>query len=166
MPDPNETQKLSAEDLEKVIRRRCRHWVAVDIDGVIAQYNKWGGLDLIGDPIKGAKSFLSVLSDRWNVWIHSTRLSPRYHPDVAPLRLKEIISDYLAVNDLPYDDVWCSRGKPMAIAYVDDRGVSCRPQDHENPEVAFATALQQIEFLEDVKKLQKVTPPKPAEDIE
>lgn len=169
MPDPNETQKLSSEDLQRVLRSDRTHWVAVDIDGVIAQYDKWRGLDLLGAPIQGAREFLLALGERWRVWIHSTRLTPKYHPEVAPGRLRQIIREYLDINDLFYDDVWGSRGKPMAIAYVDDRGVMCRPQDHDNPEVAFATAFRQVELLEDVKKNQgaiKVHPVMPAEHIE
>lgn len=150
-PDPDETQKLSSEQISQIIRPKRSHWVAVDVDGVVAQYDKWRGLDLIGAPIKGAREFLLALGKRWNVWVHSTRLSPRYHPEVAPLRLREILREYMDLNDLFYDDVWGSRGKPMAIAYIDDRGVMCRPQDHDNPEVAYATAFRQVELLADKK---------------
>ncbi|MFP6897003.1 MAG: hypothetical protein VCA38_10395 [Roseibacillus sp.] len=38
-----------------------------------------------------------------------------------------------------------ARGKPFAIAYIDDRGLSCRPQDHG--EDAFEKAIENAKLL-------------------
>ena len=38
-----------------------------------------------------------------------------------------------------------ARGKPFAIAYIDDRGLSCHPQDHG--EDAFEKAIENAKLL-------------------
>ena len=51
--------------------------VCVDVDGVLAQYDRWRGVDHIGDPIFGAKEFVADLRKKYKVVIHTTRLKRR-----------------------------------------------------------------------------------------
>lgn len=119
-----------------------RKRVAVDIDGVLAQYDDFKGLDIIGDPVPGAKEFLEKLLTKFEVILHSTRLSVdevrRHGLDKTAGELKEIVESWASKHTLPYTILWMGRGKPRAEAYIDDRGIRCRPQ--ENP-MAFVEAL-------------------------
>ena len=121
--------------------------IAVDLDGVLAQYDKWQGIDHIGDPIPGAKEFLKALTDKdYYVEIYTTRCNSHVNNQTAHY-LGQRIYDWLrkhGMADWPKISVYIRQGKPLATAYVDDKGVSCRPQD--DPE-AYTKALEQVEFL-------------------
>ena len=117
--------------------------VCLDLDGVLAQYNGWEGLDRIGPPIPGALDFAWELAEIADIVIFtsrcsldaggeapSTRLSPRQ------LRIKVI--EWLEKYKFPYTDVYAGQGKPRASAFIDDRAVYCSPQKDKN---AFRTAL-------------------------
>jgi hypothetical protein len=121
--------------------------VAVDVDGVLARYNGWKGVREIGKPIDGAREFLAKLQEKWRVIIHSTRLSESVNSDYDRWELAGYVAGWLMGHDLPFDEVWTEGGKPKAVAYVDDRGVSCRPQDYKDPRQAFSEALIQVALL-------------------
>lgn len=111
--------------------------VAVDFDATLAKYHKYEGPTKIGKPIKGAREFLRQLKSRkLRVIIHTCRT---FEPGGL-----EAIQDWMERHRMPYDGIHIGVGKPYAIAYVDDRGVSCRPQ--EDPE-AYVMALEQIDYL-------------------
>lgn len=120
--------------------------VCVDLDGVIAQYDGWKGLGVIGEPIPGAREFLSALHCHYKVVVFTTRVCVEhnredikkirhFHPDTPDEILRtflvSLVEQYMEKNSLPYDEIWSGRGKPLAIAYVDDRSVVCRPQDYK-----------------------------------
>ena len=124
--------------------------VAVDLDGVLAQYDGWRGVDQIGDPIPGARDFLlAIRVIPAQICIHTTRTNPdvqvsgRSDLSVAQLLLR--VRTWLVKHDLPFDSISCRAGKPLAAAYVDDRAVVCRPQSYRM--VEYRTALSQIRWL-------------------
>jgi len=127
--------------------RAHKRTVAVDLDGVLAQYTGWKGIDHIGDPIPGARAFLQTLRERFEVVIHSCRCNTELNREGANL-LRNRIRDWLEKHDLPYDHIWAEAGKPAAVAYVDDRAVECRPEEHQNPVDAYADAIWGVRTLE------------------
>ncbi len=113
--------------------------VCVDLDGVIASYDRWRGLDHFGDPIPGAFEFLQALQQRARVVIFTVRckgdgLNGVHDSAVLVKKVRE----WLDKHSLPYDEVYSGQGKPLASAYIDDRGVSCCPMTDPS---AFPSAL-------------------------
>jgi hypothetical protein len=121
--------------------------VAVDLDGVIAQYDGWKGVENIGDPMPGAREFLAKLREKFKVIIHTTRVSTEVNKGTPREMLIGYVAGWLAGHDLPFDEIWFGEGKPIAVAYIDDRAVSCRPQDYTDPIIAFQNALTKVEHL-------------------
>lgn len=127
--------------------------VAVDLDGVLAQYDGWEGLEEIGDPVDGSQSFMEGLQDLGvEVVVHTTRMNPdpfydgeeRHRPEEA----REILESWLERNGIPYDRVFTGTGKPIASAYVDDRAVLCRPDgDRIESALEFKAALAHVESM-------------------
>lgn len=113
--------------------------VCVDLDGVLAKYDGWKGVYHIGEPIKGAREFLQALRDRnYTIVIHTTRASATVNRGFHRGNLHRRIEVSLQENEMPYHSIWTGDGKPLAIAYVDDRAVFCAPQLNKH---AFGNAL-------------------------
>ena len=120
--------------------------VCVNLDGVLAKYEKWEGIQNFGQVIPGARFFLEALRRvGFKIIIHTVRCSLDANP--APVcrepeswvdHLVTLVRQWLNANDLPFDEIWSDRGKPLADIYIDDRAVVCRPQD--DPE-AFKDAV-------------------------
>jgi hypothetical protein len=118
--------------------------VAVDVDGVLAEYHGWHGVDHIGDPLPGAIDFMKALSEICDVLVYTTRCCEEINkPEKAHLLVNRVRA-WLDKHGFEYADIWSGQGKPIAVAYVDDRGVSCRPQENET---AFSVALQSVRQL-------------------
>jgi ion channel len=89
--------------------------IAVDFDGVIADYDGWKGTSDFGPPRRDVIEILKVLrSEGWRIMVYSCRASEEIRP-------------YLKENSIPFDDInqnpsSPSRGaKPVATVYWDDR---------------------------------------------
>ncbi len=122
--------------------RRSRT-VCVDLDGVLAKYDGWKGLETIGDPIDGAREFMQTLSEKYFVLVHTARIAnENVKTEDHIQRVKNMVVEWLVENEIPFGDVFIGRGKPLASAFIDDRGVSCRPQEEDS---AFADALKKLE---------------------
>lgn len=111
--------------------------VAVDLDGVLAKYDGWKGIDHVGDPVPGAKEFIEELCKEFSVIIYTTRC--RESKGIA-----RVVGWLIEWNFPKEVTVWTEGGKPLAVAYIDDRAVTCRPQEDSN---AFRTALEQVRKL-------------------
>jgi adenylylsulfate kinase len=92
--------------------------IAVDFDGVIADYDGWKSTDAIGPPRADVVETLKLLrSEGWKIIVHSCRASAE-------------ISPYLMENSIPFDEInqnssYPTGGaKPVATVYWDDR--ACR----------------------------------------
>lgn len=103
--------------------------VAVDLDGVLAQYNgKWSGVESIGEPIPGAVEFTKDLSKIADVLIWTTRTNHEINFEFPLSDLRRIVVEWLNLHGFSYRAVYIGEGKPLAAAYIDDRAVSCEPQ--------------------------------------
>lgn len=120
--------------------------IAVDLDGVLAEYEGWAGVDSFGDALPGAREFLDSLRELGRVVIHTTRTSPDSNQGFRRDSLAARVRRWLEANDLAFDEIWTGRGKPIASAYVDDRAVSCRPQEGA-AKGAYAGALKAVRAL-------------------
>jgi hypothetical protein len=120
--------------------------VCVDLDGVLAEYGSWKGLDHIGEPVLGAQGFMERLSEYANVIVHTVRCSSEINSKEAPHLLVNRVRKWLDKHGFKYDHIWSEPGKPLADAYVDDRAVPCRPQDFGSS-VAFAGAMMPLSYL-------------------
>ncbi len=133
--------------------------VAVDLDGVLAEYDGFKGIDVIGDPIPGAREFMKKLKEAgaWLI-IHTCRVSEiiegdeKFANNLAIKKRVEIVWRWLCKHDIPCDEIWAKRGKPYAVAYVDDRAVVLnrryRPRFEEGYEFAWKECLELLEGKE------------------
>jgi len=95
----------------KVLRRT----IAVDFDGVIAEYDGWKGRGVLGLPRKDVVEALHELhAEGWKIVIHTTRGEQEIRP-------------YLVQHRIPYHEInrnsdYDTLGiKPVADIYWDDR---------------------------------------------
>jgi hypothetical protein len=99
-----------------------RGTIVVDLDGTICEHQ----FPAFGKPIAGAREALQRLK-RAGYWIiiHTVRTSSYYErhglyrPDVNS---PEAVSAYLHHHQIPFDEIWM-HDKPVALAYIDDRGL-------------------------------------------
>ena len=94
-----------------------RRTIAVDLDGVIAEYDGWKGRGVLGAPRADVVEALRVLRDEgWKIVIHTTRG-------------EDEVRDYLASHQIPHDEInrntdYRTGGvKPVADVYWDDRAL-------------------------------------------
>jgi hydroxymethylpyrimidine pyrophosphatase-like HAD family hydrolase len=92
--------------------------IAVDFDGVIADYDGWANAGTLGPPRADVVEALKVLrSEGWKIIVYSCRASIQINP-------------YLIENSIPFDEInqnssYPTQGaKPLATVYWDDR--ACR----------------------------------------
>lgn len=127
-----------------------RKVVAVDLDGVLARYDGWKGIEHIGEPLPGAVTFTHRLNKFVDVLIFTSRCrcnptgsdAPGYLADDDhrdSLALKQLVTNWLDKHGFVYADVWVGAGKPLCAALIDDRAVLCDPQIHK--ETAYDDAL-------------------------
>ena len=94
-----------------------RRTIAVDFDGVIADYDGYKGVGVLGAPRLDVRDALALLrAEGWKIVIHTTR----GHDEVG---------EYLRSNHIPHDEInsnsdYRTQGpKPVADVYWDDRAV-------------------------------------------
>ena len=94
-----------------------RRTIAVDFDGVVADYNGWLGPTTFGEPRTDVVGVLrTLIAEGWKVIVHTCRSAS----DIVP---------YLNQNDIPYHEVnensdyGNGKGKPVATVYWDDRAL-------------------------------------------
>lgn len=123
--------------------------VCVDFDGVIAQENGWQGVDFLGDPIPGAKEFLENLSKDFEIIIFTCRCTEGINGVEKGVLLANRVRAYMQKHELPFDQIYYGQGKPIAKAYIDDRGICCRPQEDS---MAYAKALLMLSNVNQEEK--------------
>ena len=103
-----------------------RRTIAVDFDGVIADYDGWRGPARLGRPRRDVLEALAALrSEGWKIVIHTTRG-------------REEVAEYLIQNQVPHDEInrnsdYNTNGvKPVADVYWDDRAVRYSGQAQED----------------------------------
>jgi hypothetical protein len=94
-----------------------RRTIAVDFDGVVADYDGWKGPEILGSPRADVVQALRTLhGEGWKIVIHTTRGEAE-------------IRDYLTRHGIPQDEInrnsdYQTGGvKPVADVYWDDRAV-------------------------------------------
>lgn len=120
--------------------------VTVDVDGVLAAYTTWKGELHIGDPIEGAVEFTKRLAEKYRVVIHTTRMNYTLNRELTPPAARRQLQEWLDKHGFVWDHIFTGPGKPIAIAYIDDRGVSCRPQDRQDPWDEYESVLNYLEM--------------------
>lgn len=121
-----------------------RPMVCVDLDGVLAKYEGWRGINHIGPPLPGAVEFTHELGKVARVVVFSSRCCEDNKGGLRWQVLKNLVTDWLTRHGFHFDDVWAAQGKPAASAYIDDRAVTCRPQENGR---AFDESLAQVQGL-------------------
>jgi len=98
-------------------QRISKPTIAVDFDGVIANYSGWKGGDVLGSPRSDVVAAMRILrTEGWKLIVHTTRSA-------------EDIRSYLDGHSIPYDEInmnseYGSLGvKPVATVYWDDRAL-------------------------------------------
>ena len=93
----------------------ARQALAVDFDGVIADYDGWQGTGVLGQPRKDVLNALNQLRlEGWKIIVYTTRG-------------EDEIKQYLIENCVPFDEInhnssYTNGGqKPVATVYWDDR---------------------------------------------
>src|SRR5258706_657954 len=120
--------------------------VCLDLDGVLAKYDKWRGVDHIGDPIPGALEFTKQLAKIAEIVIFTSRCAQDVLEGsrITPGQLRVRVIEWLEKHKFPYDDVYTGQGKPRAAAFIDDRAIMCSPQNDKD---AFEKALAAARVL-------------------
>ena len=144
MPLPSAKKKLKKPGEKKPEPDR-RKTICVDLDGVLAKYDGFKGVDNFGDPIPGARDFVDKLNEYFEVIIYTARFSnERIETTDDVYRLKNLIGEWLDKHDFEYSDVFDGVGKPLAYAYIDDHAINCKPLKNDG---AFEETIDRIETL-------------------
>lgn len=149
---PKSTKKIIKNTLvpapmpKKPVADTRKPRICLDLDGVLAQYDKWKGIDHIGDPVPGAVEFAKKLSKIAEIVIFTSRCAQDLLDGsrITPAMLRIRIIDWLEKHEIPYSDVYIGQGKPRAAAFIDDRAVTCSPQNDSD---AFRRALADTKRL-------------------
>lgn len=128
-----------------VTRRKGKPTVCVDLDGVLAYFDKWKGPLHIGEPVEGAAKFTESLSQRAEVVIFTSRLHQTEERGDLD-EIENVVREWLDRHEFSYKSIYRGVGKPPASAYVDDRAVTCRPQTI-GPHAAFVEAEAEVREL-------------------
>lgn len=144
LPDFDRSEKTEILPARKKPAKPRKPRVCVDLDGVLARYDGWRGLDHIGEPLPGALKFAKQLSKHADIVIFTSRCSHDSGGDpdmidITPGQMRIRVIDWLEKHKFPFADVYIGQGKPRAVAFIDDRAVKCSPQ--RDPE-AFEDALE------------------------
>lgn len=119
--------------------------VAVDLDKTIATFDKWDNIYQFGEPLPGAKEFLSELNKFADIVIHTCRCSPTVvSENTAPWLLANLVRDWLDKNNLCYSEIWCSPGKPNADIFIDDKGY--RIPENPSP-IDYSEAINKVKDI-------------------
>lgn len=96
--------------------------VVVDLDGTICEHR----FPAFGAPIAGAREALQRLRQAgYRIVIHTVRTSSYYRANGlydTEVNSQEAIRAYLQHHRIPFDEIWM-HDKPVAVAYIDDRGL-------------------------------------------
>ena len=128
---------------ERKFKREGRATVCIDLDGVLALRVKSGKKTDIGPPIDGAVEFTREINAYADIIILTSRMADLSGQERDEMKAK--IETWLDRHSLAYTSVHDGQGKPSAHAYIDDKGVSCRPE--YDGQKAFTQALGLVEKL-------------------
>jgi hypothetical protein len=155
---------VDCDSLAEVNLKAHADVVWVDLDGLLAQYAGWQGVYHIGPPFDGARKFMEDLTEKgkrlgFRVGVYTVRTNPDYpgreavfdnHPEITTneklkIYLARIVEQWLIANRIAYSMVFIGNGKPIGIAYIDDRAVWCDPSKMQQS--AWQSALTGIDLI-------------------
>ena len=101
-----------------------RATVAVDFDGTLCAWD----FPYAGPPKRGAVAVMQAMRKahihivihtcRMNEWRDSARQDRNF--------IIRTMERWLEKHQIPYNEIWCYTGKPVANAYIDNRGIAFR----------------------------------------
>lgn len=96
--------------------------IYVDFDGTLCRF----AYPQLGPPLPGARRFMRELVKRgYRPIILTSRCSPEIYTPEERAESVAVIARWLNRHDIPYDSIDSGdNGKPVGLAYVDDRGVA------------------------------------------
>jgi hypothetical protein len=102
-------------------------WIGFDLDGTLAHYEGWKGIDHIGEPIAPMVGLLkSLLAEGQTVKIFTARIYRRLQKDaeskVEAVLVEAAIWDWLGKQGIPELEITCVKDFGMIKLY-DDRCV-------------------------------------------
>jgi len=98
--------------------KKFKGFIAIDLDGVLAQYDGWKGKDHIGEPTPGMKELIQDWIDEgWKIIVFTSRGS---HETDLWCTKYQIPYHYINVNP---EFLGQNPGKPIANVYIDDRAI-------------------------------------------
>lgn len=112
---------MTEDDKLRDLLKHRKMTVACDVDGTLAEYEKWEGFFVIGKPRPHVVEWLRLMQKLGAyIIIHSCRATTadnKVYVDAV-----QFMVDWLKTNAIPYDEVWTAAGKPGADIYLDDKG--------------------------------------------
>ncbi|MBX2883397.1 MAG: hypothetical protein KTR32_25815 [Granulosicoccus sp.] len=117
--------------------------VCVDLDGVLCSRQYATGATEFGEPIDGAREFMQSLAEFAHTIIYTSRLgASASEKGTDATAMATAIKNWLDQHHIDFAEICTDKSKPIADAYVDDRAVSCRPE--QDGVAAFATATDAV----------------------
>jgi hypothetical protein len=117
--------------------------VCVDLDGVLCQRAQGSRKSSFGPPFPGAVEFMAELAEKAEIVIFTARLNDEDAERKA--ETVQLIEQWLRQHRLTFDSIHTGPGKPLAVAFVDDRAVACTPE--KDGVQAFSAAMEGIDRL-------------------
>ena len=97
--------------------------LCIDLDGTICEF-KYPGMGKLNSGVKEA--FKEMKEMGFDIWIYTSRTALELNPHPIDRKVEvENIENFLKENDIPYDRV-LNVDKPIAFAYIDDKGIGYR----------------------------------------
>jgi hypothetical protein len=101
-----------------------RGWIGVDLDGTLAHYDRWRGVEHIGEPIPAMVARVKAwLADGQEVRIFTARVSRAGYEGI---QARGVIGAWLCKQGLPRLEITCTKDFAM-IELWDDRCVQVEP---------------------------------------
>lgn len=113
--------QLTAQEKWQAFKQKGKY-IYVDFDGTLCRFS----YPDLGPPMPGAQRFMRELKKRgFNAVIFSSRCSAEIYTDEERAQSIEKFAKWLNHHDIPYHSIDTgNNGKPVGLAYVDDRGVA------------------------------------------
>jgi len=102
----------------------CSPIIVVDLDGTLAKYERFKGIEIIDAPEPRTVELLKRLHvEGWIIKIFTCRTN-KWNIDRHGYLPYHIVKTWLKLHEIPYDDVVRhDEGKPFADVHLDDRAV-------------------------------------------
>lgn len=146
--DAGEKEHAGKRRKKATARPEHRTRVCIDLDGVLARYDGWKGIDVIGPPIEGALDFAKQIAKFAEIVVYTSRCAAETieaeDSKITAGQARIYVIEWLERHGFPFTDVYIGQGKPKVHAFIDDRAVHCSPQSTPD---AFTTALKAVKKI-------------------